>query len=225
MSVLTDPGWVVPPLPPGDGGGMDRLRRSVSRFATGEVHAERRSAVEQVLAAIPPAELRAGALTLGDPSRPVVPRVPLTVLAAALGADDPAAVAALVPPVAAAYLPPPPATAAPAGPAPGPAGGVAADAAADELVRRVGVAAATVLVQSCLPVAALVTGALDDGLEGALASATPPVPATRRWSPATGETVTVPLAGIPFGLGPRRCPGEEHARALAAGVLDALQPA
>lgn len=231
MSVLTDPGWVVPPLPPGDGGGMDRLRRSVSRFATGEVHAERRSAVEQVLAAIPPAELRAAAraLTLGDPSRPVVPRVPLTVLAAALGADDPAAVAALVPPVAAAYLPPPPATAAPgaapAGPAPGPAGGVAADAAADELVRRVGVAAATVLVQSCLPVTALVTGALDDGLEGALASATPPVPATRRWSPATGETVTVPLAGTPFGQGPRRCPGEEHARALAAGVLDALQPA
>jgi hypothetical protein len=80
-----------------------------------------------------------------------------------------------------------------------------------------------VLVQSCLPVAALVSTALDRGIgvDDVLATA-PPVPATTRWR--DGETVTVPLDGLPFGEGPRRCPGEEHARALAAGVLDALRP-
>ena len=213
MSVLTDPGWVVPPLPPGDGGGMDRLRRSVSRFSVGAEHAERRSALERALAAVPPADLRAAArdLVRRDPTPPVVPRVPLTVLAAALGVEDPAAVATLVRPVAAAYHP----DSAPSGPA---------DAAAEELLRRVGVARTTLLVQSCLPVAALVTGALETGLDQVLTSGSPPVPATRRWSPITGETTTVPLAGIPFGEGPRRCPAELHALALATGVLDGLKP-
>ena len=35
-----------------------------------------------------------------------------------------------------------------------------------------------------------------------------------------GAVVAVPLAGRPFGAGPRRCPGEAHARALAAGVIE-----
>lgn len=252
MSVLTDPGWVVPPLPAGDGGGMDRLRRAVCRFSAGAVHAQRRADVERALAAVEPSALRAAArdLTLADPSPPLVPRVPLTVLAAALGVDDPAAIADLVPPVARGYLPgsaplgsAPPAAAegsAPgrwgpsafAGPVPpgaslssgGP--GRAADAAADELLERVGVVRATLLVQSCLPVAALVSSALERGvgLDDVLASEAPPVPATRRWSPDTGEIVTVPLTGTPFGEGPRRCPAEPHALALAEGVLDALRP-
>jgi hypothetical protein len=96
--------------------------------------------------------------------------------------------------------------------------------AADELLERVGAARAAVLVQSCLPVAAWVRTALDRGisLDEVLATA-PPVPATTRWR--DGETVTVPLDGIPFGAGPRRCPGQAHARALAEGVLDAaLRP-
>ena len=80
-----------------------------------------------------------------------------------------------------------------------------------------------VLVQSCLPVTAWVRTALDRGitLDEVLATA-PPVPATRRWR--DGETVTVPLDGIPFGDGPRGCPGVAHARALAEGVLEALRP-
>jgi hypothetical protein len=104
------------------------------------------------------------------------------------------------------------------------AGGPAADAAADELLDRLGAARAAVLVQSCLPVAAWVRTALDRGitLDEVLATA-PPVPATTRWR--DGETVTVPLDGIPFGVGPRRCPGVAHARALAEGVLAALRPA
>lgn len=107
MSVLTDARWVVPPLPDGDGGGMDRLRRSVSRFSTGREHSRRRAVVEAVLAQIDPAALRLATRRLAeaDPAPPVAPRVPLTALAEALGAEAPAAVAALVPPVAAAYLP------------------------------------------------------------------------------------------------------------------------
>jgi hypothetical protein len=208
MSVLTDPGWVVPPLPAGDGGGMDRLRRAVCRFSTGSAHAQRRAEVERALAGVSVSALRAAArhLTLADPSAPLVH---LTVLAAALGVDD--VVVDLVPPVAAAYL--------------GSESSEAADAAAEELVERVGVARATLLVQSCLPVAALVSSAVQRGVgvDEVLASGTPPVPATKRWSPDTGETVTVPLTGIPFGEGPRCCPAEQHARALAAGVLDALR--
>ena len=214
MSLLTDARWLVPPLPDGDGRGMDRLRRSVSRFSTGRDHARRRTVVEAVLAQVDPDALRMATrrLAAADPAPPVVPRVPLTALARALGAREPATVAALVPPVAAAYLPG------------SGAGGPAADAAADELLDRLGAARAAVLVQSCLPVAAWVRTALDRGitLDEVLATA-PPVPATTRWR--DGETVTVPLDGIPFGEGPRRCPGVAHARALAEGVLAALRPA
>ena len=214
MSLLTDARWLVPPLPDGDGRGMDRLRRSVSRFSTGRDHARRRTVVEAVLAQVDPDALRMATrrLAAADPAPPVVPRVPLTALARALGAREPATVAALVPPVAAAYLPG------------SGAGGPAADAAADELLDRLGAARAAVLVQSCLPVAAWVRTALDRGitLDEVLATA-PPVPATTRWR--DGETVTVPLDGIPFGAGPRRCPGVAHARALAEGVLAALRPA
>ena len=193
---------------------MDRLRRSVSRFSTGRDHARRRTVVEAVLAEVDPDALRVATrrLAAADPAPPVVPRVPLTALAGALGAREPATVAALVPPVAAAYLPG------------SGAGGPAADAAADELLDRLGAARAAVLVQSCLPVTAWVRTALDRGitLDEVLATA-PPVPATTRWR--DGETVTVPLDGIPFGEGPRRCPGAAHARALAEGVLAALRPA
>ena len=214
MSLLTDARWLVPPLPDGDGRGMDRLRRSVSRFSTGRDHARRRTVVEAVLAQVDPDALRVATrrLAAADPAPPVVPRVPLTALARALGAREPATVAALVPPVAAAYLPG------------SGAGGPAADAAADELLDRLGAARAAVLVQSCLPVTAWVRTALDRGitLDEVLATA-PPVPATTRWR--DGETVTVVLDGIPFGAGPRRCPGVAHARALAEGVLAALRPA
>jgi cytochrome P450 len=42
----------------------------------------------------------------------------------------------------------------------------------------------------------------------------------------SGETVFVNIgeAGLPFGAGPHACPGADHARAIAAGVLDALHP-
>jgi cytochrome P450 len=39
-----------------------------------------------------------------------------------------------------------------------------------------------------------------------------------------GREVVVPLAaaGLPFGAGAHRCPGAEHARALACGVVEAV---
>jgi hypothetical protein len=60
---------------------------------------------------------------------------------------------------------------------------------------------------------------------------TPPVPATKRMATRPsdlggthvepGEVVRVSLHGIPFGDGPRRCPGRAHALALAEGALSA----
>ena len=39
-------------------------------------------------------------------------------------------------------------------------------------------------------------------------------------SAPTGGSSSIDLAGHPFGAGPRACPGEAHARALAAGVVE-----
>ncbi len=62
-----------------------------------------------------------------------------------------------------------------------------------------------ILVQACEATAGLVRG--EDV----------PVPVTRRVGP-DGQTVLVDLSGRPFGAGPRRCPGEAHARALVEGL-------
>lgn len=61
------------------------------------------------------------------------------------------------------------------------------------------------LVQACEATAGLVRG---DDL---------PVKTTKRVT-ADGEVVAVDLTGRPFGEGPRRCPGEAHARALAEAL-------
>jgi hypothetical protein len=124
---------------------------------------------------------------------------------------------------------------------PGTGDPVAADAAVERLERRLGpgedtVARICLLVQACVPTAALVAsaaalagqepggrvspddaGAVDALVERALRER-PPVPATRRWRADVGE-VLVPLDATPFGAGPRRCPAEPHARALTAGIL------
>jgi hypothetical protein len=60
---------------------------------------------------------------------------------------------------------------------------------------------------------------------------TPPVPATKRMATRPsdlggthvepGEVVRVSLHGMPFGAGPRRCPGRAHALALAEGAVSA----
>ncbi len=69
-----------------------------------------------------------------------------------------------------------------------------------------------------------VPAAVVDALVGRTLSENPPVRRARRLN-AAGELVLVDITAAPFGTGCRPCPGAEHARALAAGVLDALLPA
>src|SRR3954453_19870257 len=61
-----------------------------------------------------------------------------------------------------------------------------------------------ILVQACEATAALIRGEAV------------PVKATKRVR--DGEIVAVSLEGRPFGEGPRRCPGERHARAFAEAL-------
>jgi hypothetical protein len=142
-----------------------------------------------------------------------LPYLPVAVLAAATGvaSADVAAAVDAVRVVAAAYHP--------GTDAPG------ADAALARLLAllpagepEVVAQRVAVLVQACEATAALVRGALTRPLEEVLRD-TPPVPATRRVGP-DGEVVVIDLAGHPFGAGPRACPGEAHARALAQGVVE-----
>jgi hypothetical protein len=189
-------------------GSLTWLRATVSRFSAGPDHARRRALVVARLATLDPAELRERARerapTSGDPGL-----VPVIVLAEALGARDPIGAAAAVATIAPAYNPPP-------GPNASSPGG---DAAADDAVALLlallppgdleAVAQdIAILVQACVATAALIAG--DD----------PPVALTRRIAP-DGTLVEVDLTGLPFGAGPRACPGAEHALALAAGVVEA----
>jgi len=207
--LLADPAYVVPPPgPPGPFGTLAWLRATVSRFSEGETHARRRAIVEALLAELDPAQLRERARR-ADYELPK-PYIPVAVLAEALGATDVPAAVEAVRTVAAAYHP-----------------GTDAPGADDALRRLLALLPdgepehvaqrVAILVQACEATAALVRGALERPVEEMLRE-TPPVPVTRRLSPA-GEVVTVPLAGHPFGAGPRRCPGEAHARALVEGVV------
>ena len=194
---------VPDPGPPGPFGTMPWLRATVSRFANGETHARRRALVEELLAAIDPADLREAARerTLDRAVRDEVDvraYVPVAVLADALGARDVEAAVAATRVVAAAYHPH--------------TSHSGADAALAQLLDLLGggepevvAARVAILVQACEATAGLVRG---EDL---------PVPATRRVGP-DGAIVLVDLAGRPFGAGARRCPGEAHALALVEGI-------
>ncbi|HWK24982.1 MAG TPA: hypothetical protein VNS09_00360 [Solirubrobacter sp.] len=232
---LTDPAFTVPPPgPPGPYGTLAWLRATVSRFASGELHTRRRALAESLLASLDPPALRAEAKRRaravaaagGDhtarPSAEIggetagegvaLPYVPVAVLAARLGVAEPhvADAVAAVRVVAAAYHP-----------------GTSADGADAALGRllallpggdeELAAQRVALLVQTCEATAALVRGALERPVADVLREA-PPVPATRRVGP-DGRVVSVPLAGRPFGEGPRRCPGEAHALALVEGVI------
>ncbi len=233
---------VPDPGPPGPYATMAWLRATVSRFANGETHARRRALVEARLATLDPDELAAAAraaverdadghAAAAHASRPAatpehgaahasrpgagaspgpaaaardgfagVPRpyLPVAVLAAATGVADPSAAVAATRVVAAAYHP-----------------GTDAPGADDALAALLGLLPAdepealaqhvALLVQACEATAGLVRG---DDL---------PVKITKRVTP-DGTIVGVDLTGRPFGDGPRRCPGERHARALAEAL-------
>jgi cytochrome P450 len=217
MTSLSAP---VPPVPSDvPPGSIAWLRASVARFSNGPDHVRRRGLAVDLLASVDADSLRDKAfsrtnrivagLDVVDVMAGIARRVPVGVLAEALGLPD---VSADVAGVAAAYHP-------------HVVPGADAEAALARLIAVCGgpseLAAARIglLVQACDATAGLIGNELFAALTGKPAEQ--PVLATRRR--VDGEDVAVSLAGTPFGAGPRACPGSRHALALAAGVLEALR--
>jgi cytochrome P450 len=213
-ALLEDPGARVPEAPPAAAtSGIAWLRASVSRFGNGETHRRRRALACAELEAIDVDALREATRT---------GTAPLDALAAALGVSTPIAPQVAV--VAGAYHPHMPA-------------GPAAEVAVATLVAAFGGIAdertavrISLLVQACDATAALVERALARPGEAPAGDALlavlrddPPVRVTRRV--VAGEVAVLDLAAaqLPFGSGPRRCPGREHALALAAGAVESAR--
>lgn len=209
LAVLTDPAFVVPPVPPASAG-LAWLRATVARFSSGAEHERRRALAVALLDAIPLESLRHDRATH-----------PVAILARAVGADE--SVVDLVRDVAAAYRP-------------GTGDESRADVAVDRLVTVFGgvfdeptAARIGLLVQACEATAVLVERATHRPVDDVLRE-DPPVPATKRQALVrttiggvtveAGEVVEVSLAdGLAFGVGPHRCPGRTHALALASSAI------
>jgi hypothetical protein len=211
MTSLVSP---VPPVPTDvPPGSVAWLRASVARFSNGSDHARRRSLAVDLLTDVDPEVLQRKAFEkAGGDSRLVV----VGVLAGELGLP---VVASDVVAVAAAYHP----HVTPSAEAEAALGRLvtACGGTTDELVAaRIGL-----LIQACEATAGLIgnaaplvrAGKPPEEAVAEVLRADPPVPHTRRR--VCGEDVLVPLAGTPFGAGPRECPGPAHAIALATGVL------
>jgi cytochrome P450 len=214
LTVLTDPAFRVPPVPPASAG-VAWLRATVARFSSGPVHDRRRALVIALLDAIPMESLRARS-----------GMHPAAILGRTLSADE--SVIDLVRDVAQAYQP-------------GTGDEYRADMAVDRLVAVFGgvfdeltAARIGLLVQACDATALLIERARHRNLHQVLCE-NPPVPATRRQALATatvggitieaGEVVQVCLADeLAFGAGSHRCPGRAHALALVAQALEADTP-
>lgn len=213
LTVLRDPAFVVPPVPPAPAG-IGWLRATVGRFSTGEAHQRRRALAVAILAAIPPESLRRHGQ-----------EHPVAVLARAIGVGEATldSVVELVRDAAQAYQP-------------GTGDESRADAAVDRLVAVFGGVAGEetaarigILVQACEATATLIERARRRPVEDVLRD-DPPAAATRRQALAAttvggvsveaGEVVRVRLAGdLAFGAGPHRCPGRDHALALVREAL------
>lgn len=221
-AALADPLLVPLPAESGPEGSMAWLRATVARFAHGDVHARRRAYVEAELARIDVDGLRrlaAGAV--GDDRARV-----LRALAEAMGLPelDDATVGALRT-VAANYF-----------------GGD--DPAADDAVRQLLPLMQTydveqaanrigILIQACDATAGLIAATRDgSGDVHATLRTAPPVQVMKRIaiSPTRigdveipdGELVLLEVGplGLSFGVGPRVCPGQALALALAEGALE-----
>ncbi|MFK8847255.1 hypothetical protein [Streptomyces sp. Ac-502] len=275
--LLTDPGWVVPPVPEDvPEGTMAWLRARVARFSSGGAHARRRALAAEALGSLgalgvlggpdanaealrDAARIRARELLSVPGTVEVMTRVarvvPAEVLATSLGLRVTADTAALVGDVAGAYH----------------AHGETVPAADRALTRLVADCGGTwdeataarigLLVQAYDATAGLIgnaaylalTGPAPDPSPGPPADyvadpttdsapapapdaaadllartlrTDPPVRGTLRATVDGGDPVRVSLVtpdgSLAFGAGAHACPGHAHARALAAGVLDAL---
>lgn len=217
------------------------LQSRMARFTDGPEHAGRRAAVRRLLDRIDPAALRPaaaartsaeldGVAAAGAEAMSIARRVPVTVLAEALGVDDPERAARAIADLAPALAPTLDRT-------PDRDRAVAAARVLGRLLPDAGIA---VLFQARDATAGLIGNALhtaagppDDRIAAALRHDAP-VQLTTRLTTAdlaiTGRTIpagrkvvaVLAAAGEPFGAGPHACPGRAHAEALAAGVLEAL---
>ena len=249
-AALSDPHLVPVPAEGGRPYGIEWLRGSVARFCAGDAHIRRRGLVEDELAGLEPQLLRTAAAraAAAEPERDDRLLV-VRVLAGALGLAEPDRVAEAVATAARAYFgAADERTAAEADAAVAwlvPRMGTEDDEAA---ANRIGL-----LVQACDATAELVararrhphaaTAPVDEVLEATLRH-DPPVLAMRRLAVrdtrigdmriAAGDLVLLDVAAanrdpaghpvLTFGAEPRRCPGAAHALALAAGVLEAVDP-
>lgn len=246
-AILADPAHTVPD--PGTGapaGTMAWLRQNVARLSNGADHERRRGLAEDLLRPLDPGVLRAKARRAAsaiideagrrpfDAMALVATRVPGLVLAAALGAPDPALAAAQLPAIAAAYLP-------------GSRGNDDADGCVARLARQLPngpdeqvAARIGLLIQACAATAGLIGNAVAAGIQrGRRVPAAElvaqvlrtdlPVRFTRRITPS-GETIALdltaaggdPAGHLAFGYGPHACPGSAHAIALAEGAAEPL---
>ncbi|MFI6810768.1 hypothetical protein ACIBG7_00090 [Nonomuraea sp. NPDC050328] len=203
LAVLSDPLRAPAPVEAGaPRGTLAWLRGQVSRFSSGAAHAERRAAVTAVLDRLDPHDLRKAAARLAhEPPE----RVAVLVLGAALGVEDLETLAGQVAAAARGYL---------SGEA-----DAEADAAVAELIGRLPIAELTVLLQAHAATGALLAVAAGRDLDEVLRD-DPPVRVLRR----EGVEIDVPAANqdgpcLTFGYGPRACPGQPHARAIAEGWL------
>ncbi len=215
VAAFCNPRLLVPEAPPGSQG-MAWLRSSVSRFTNGEAHRRRRVLVERELAKLAPASLAAAAdammrRVLGGPSReldliPVAQGVLVQVICEAV-AGAPVDNSVVVDGVTVASSYPLDSPESPA-----------ADAALGRLVAvfgggEEGAARIALLAQACDATTAVIANML-------LADDRTPLRITRRTTEA-GDPVVLDLegAGLPFGAGPRSCPGKAQALAMATAVV------
>jgi len=169
QAVLADGRYAVPaPPPPGPVGSVSWLRASVCRFANGELHDVRLSAVLEQLAGLSPAALRSDARDRGaallsegrfrggaSEAHEVLSRpVPMETLAAAMGFPDPRGTATHVIALAGGYFP-----------GSSPEAESRADAGLAALLAMIGsedsaVPPLTIMVQACEATAALISRSL-----------------------------------------------------------------
>jgi hypothetical protein len=249
-AVLCDDRFSVPEVgPAAEVGTIVWLRASVSRFVNGPAHEQRRARAVAELARVEPARLRATTHAVAraeldalapstriDVMASLARRSPAVALAALLGAADPPVVAEAVIDCALGYFPGSEIEAE-----------RRADAATARLVRLladpdldVTIARIALLVQGCDATAGLIGSALANGLSlDAALREQPPIRTMRRVAHAgvrlgaalirPGDPVLCDIdaasdpATLTFGDGRRPCPAPDHAKAAAAGVVDAVR--
>lgn len=227
--ILEDPAYQPPARSGQPGGATLALRGAMARFSGPADHAGRRASVVATIVTIDTDAVAAAAarrtaerLRAGevDAVADIAAAVPTEALAACLPTQPPATEAAAAPASPFDVLAAVTAMVRVIGH--GEAERPEVDSAVRELVGRFGVDGASLLYQNRDATAALITTRLAAGA----GSAAPAVPRTKRVG-IDGDEVTLEIgaAGLPFGAGPHRCPGEALAEAITGAVLGTIADA